>query len=126
MLVFGAVFVDVKGFPSGKYIPTGRNIGRVEFVHGGVCRNVAENFAQLGVPVSFVSMVEDSAMGSEVCCRLEALGVDTTHVLREANGMGMWLAILDENGDLAEAYPIEEGCTIAASDTGDPGYRRSL
>jgi len=101
MLVFGAVFVDVKGFPSGKYIPTGRNIGRVEFVHGGVCRNVAENFARLGVPVRFVSMVEDSAMGTEVQTRLESLGVDTAHVLREANGMGMWLAILDENGDLA-------------------------
>lgn len=101
MLVFGAVFVDVKGFPAGKYIPTGRNIGRVEFVHGGVCRNVAENFARLGVPVRFVSMVEDSAMGSEVLARLDSLGVDTSHVLREENGMGMWLAILDEKGDLA-------------------------
>ena len=101
MLVFGAVFVDVKGFPSGKYIPTGRNIGRVEFVHGGVCRNVAENFARLGVGVRFVSMVENTAMGSEVRARLQGLGVDTTHLISEENGMGMWLAILDENGDLA-------------------------
>jgi len=101
MLVFGAVFVDVKGFPSGKYIPTGRNIGRVEFVHGGVCRNVAENFARLGVAVRFVSMVENTAMGSEVRARLQGLGVETTHLICEENGMGMWLAILDENGDLA-------------------------
>lgn len=101
MLVFGAVFVDVKGFPNEKYIPTGTNIGRVEFVHGGVCRNVAENFAKLGVPVRFVSMVEDSAMGREVKERLDGLGVNTDHVLLSENGMGMWLAILDENGNLA-------------------------
>lgn len=101
MLVFGAVFVDVKGFPNEKYIPTGTNIGRVEFVHGGVCRNVAENFAKLGVPVRFVSMVEDSAMGREVQERLNGFGVNTDHVLLSENGMGMWLAILDENGNLA-------------------------
>lgn len=101
MLVFGAIFVDVKGFPSDKYIPTGRNIGRVEFVHGGVCRNVAENFTCLGTPVKFVSMVDNSALGQEVRTRLENLGVDTTHLLQAENGMGMWLAILDENGDLA-------------------------
>lgn len=101
MLVIGAVFVDVKGFPFEKYIPTGTNIGRVDFVHGGVCRNVAENFANLGVPVRFVSMVEDSAMGRDVADHLENLGVDTAHLLRAEMGMGMWLAILDENGNLA-------------------------
>lgn len=101
MLVIGAVFVDVKGFPNEKYIPTGTNIGRVEFVHGGVCRNVAENFASLGVDTRFVSMIDDSAMGREVRDRLNGLGVDTHHMLSVDNGMGMWLAILDENGNLA-------------------------
>jgi len=101
MLVFGAVFVDVKGFPDEKYLPTGTNIGRVEFVHGGVCRNVAENFAKLGIPVRFVSMVENTAMGREVQDRLNALGVNTDHVLQTEKGMGMWLAILDEKGNLA-------------------------
>ena len=27
--VFGAVFVDVKGYPNKKYIPSGRNAGKV-------------------------------------------------------------------------------------------------
>ena len=47
MVVVGAVFVDVKGFPEDNYIPTGRNAGRVEFVHGGVGRNVAEDIANV-------------------------------------------------------------------------------
>ena len=45
MVVIGTVFVDIKGFPDDLYIPEGRNAGRVEIVHGGVGRNVAEDIA---------------------------------------------------------------------------------
>ena len=41
-VVFGVSFVDIKGFPFGKYDPRGRNLGTVQIVHGGVSRNVAE------------------------------------------------------------------------------------
>lgn len=34
IVVVGNVFVDIKGFPDGAYIPTGSNAGRVELVHG--------------------------------------------------------------------------------------------
>ena len=34
IVVVGNVFVDIKGFPESKYIPSGRNSGWVEFVHG--------------------------------------------------------------------------------------------
>ena len=43
ILVIGAVFVDIKGFPSDAYIPTGRNAGTIEYVHGGVARNAQRN-----------------------------------------------------------------------------------
>ena len=36
IVVVGAAFVDIKGFPNDIYLPTGRNVGRIEFVHGGV------------------------------------------------------------------------------------------
>lgn len=121
MLVIGGVFVDVKGFSFGKYVPEGTNIGDVQVVAGGVCRNVAENLVKLGESARFVSMVDDTAMGRDVCASLSALGVDTTHVIPAEKGMGWWLAILDENGDLAgsvsrqphfralEAYIAEKG-----------------
>ena len=35
VVVIGAIFVDIKGYPSEVYIPGGRNAGRVEQVHGG-------------------------------------------------------------------------------------------
>ena len=42
IVVLGAVFVDIKGYPSDVYIPGGRNAGRVEQMHGGVSRNIVE------------------------------------------------------------------------------------
>ena len=101
MLVIGAVFVDVKGFARDRYAPEERNVGDVQLTAGGVCRNVAENFTLLGVPVRFASMVDDNGMGREVKEGLDAMGVDTAHVIAVPNGMGMWLAILDEKGSLA-------------------------
>ena len=100
MLVIGAVFVDVKGFAREKYMPEERNVGDVQVVAGGVCRNVAENLTKLGQPVQFVSMVDDNALGQEVLNGLQAAGIDTEHVIRAPRGMGMWLAVLDEHGDL--------------------------
>ena len=47
IVVIGAVFVDIKGYPLSTYIPGGRNAGRVEQVHGGVSRNVAEDMSFL-------------------------------------------------------------------------------
>ena len=100
MLVIGAVFVDVKGFSFGTYVPEGTNIGDVQIVPGGVCRNVAENLAKLGLPAQFVSMVDDTAMGRDVRDGLAGMGIDVTHVIPAERGMGVWMAILDEHGDL--------------------------
>ena len=130
MLVIGGVFVDVKGFARSTYMPLERNVGDVQVTAGGVCRNVAENLVKLGVPAQFVSMVDDNAMGGQVREGLAALGVDVQHVLAAPNGMGMWLAILDESGNLAgsisrqpnfdalEAYLIENGDAIMSDADG--------
>ena len=99
--VIGVVFVDVKGFPHGKYMPTGSNIGDVKIVHGGVSRNVAQNLAAVGSDVTFITMFEPDALGSGVRAKLAANGVDLTYAIEAPAGMGMWLAVMDENGDLA-------------------------
>ena len=101
MVVVGAVFVDVKGFPEDRYIPTGRNAGRVEFVHGGVGRNVAEDIANVELRPKFVSLVDDNAEGEAVLKKLRNHKVDTDYVLPVPDGMGMWLAVFDNAGDLA-------------------------
>ncbi len=101
-LVIGFVFVDIKGFPKGRYNPRGRNLGSVRFIHGGVSRNVAENIAGCGAPVRFASLTEDSALGNDVVKRLSRRGVDTSAMMTVPDsGIGTWMVILDENGDVA-------------------------
>lgn len=100
IVVIGTVFVDIKGFPDDNYIPGGRNAGRVETVHGGVGRNVAEDIANVELRPRFVSMVDDSAEGTEVLRKLKNHKVDTSCVLTVPDSMGMWLAVFDETGDI--------------------------
>ena len=101
MVVIGTVFVDVKGFPEDRYVPTGRNAGRVEIVHGGVGRNVAEDIANVELRPKFVSLVDDNAEGEAVLKKLRNHKVNTDYVLPVPDGMGMWLAVFDNTGDLA-------------------------
>lgn len=99
--VVGTVFIDCKGFSFNKYYPDGRNLGDVNFVHGGVGRNVADNLARLELPVAFVSTVDKNAMGKEVIENLKQKKIDTSYTVEATkDGMGMWLAIIDHNGDL--------------------------
>lgn len=46
IVVFGAVFVDIKGFPDDIYIPDGRNVGHVEYIHGGVSLQCCGRYSQ--------------------------------------------------------------------------------
>ena len=70
IVVAGNVFVDIKGFPDNKYIPMGRNSGWVDIVHGGVGRNVVEDIANVELRPRFLSMVDETAEGSEVLRKL--------------------------------------------------------
>ena len=101
IVVVGNVFVDIKGFPDDIYIPTGRNAGRVEIVHGGVGRNVVEDIANVELRPVFVSMVDDTAEGESVLRKLKNHKVNTDYVAVTPDGMGMWLAVFNQYGDVA-------------------------
>ena len=101
IVVIGAVFVDIKGFPLDGYIPDGRNSGYVKYIHGGVSRNVAEDIANIELRPTFISIVDESALGEEVVRKLENHKVNTDYILKKPQGMGTWLAVFDERGDLA-------------------------
>lgn len=100
IVVFGAVLIDIKGNPINTYIPAGRNEGRVEQVHGGVSRNVAEDIANIELKPTFVSLVDDSAMGQEVIKKLKKHKVNTDYIRTVPGGMGTWLAVFNNDGDV--------------------------
>ncbi len=100
IVVFGAVFVDIKGYPIDQYIPSGRNVGRVIQVHGGVSRNVAEDIANLELRPTYVSVVDDTGIGQDVIDKLKRHKANTDYIVKTPDGLGTWLAIFDNNGDV--------------------------
>ena len=100
IVVIGAVFVDVKGYPEDAFIPAGRNVGRVEQVHGGVGRNVAEDIANCELRPTFVSLVDDTGTGADVVRKLKTHKVCTDYIRATEDGMGTWLAVFDNDGDV--------------------------
>lgn len=101
IVVIGMVFVDVKGYPEAAFIPTGRNVGRVERVHGGVGRNVAEDIANCELRPTLVSLVDESGDGMDVLHKLNNHKVNTRYIRKTRDGMGTWLAVFDNDGDVA-------------------------
>lgn len=101
IVVIGTVFVDVKGFPNDVYLPTGRNVGKIEYVHGGVARNVVEDIANLELRPTFISTVDTTSMGKDVVEKLARHKVNVDYIKAVPEGMGTWLAIFDQNGELA-------------------------
>ena len=113
--VFGATFVDIKGYPLAQYIPAGRNVGRVIQVHGGVARNVAEDIANVDLAPTFITVLDESGISTDVLEKLKRHKINTDYIIRSKDGLGSWLAIFDNNGDVIASIskrpdlsPLEE------------------
>lgn len=106
IVVMGATFVDIKGFPVDAYIPTGRNVGYIEYVHGGVARNVVEDIANLELRPIFLGIVDESPLGVDVVKKLKDHKVNTEYIMTRPDGMGTWLAVFDNNGDVAGSISV--------------------
>ena len=103
IVVMGAVMIDIKGYPFSAYIPGGRNAGRVEYVHGGVSRNIVEDIANVELRPTFLSLVDNSGTGADVIRKLKSHKVNTDYMRAVPDGMGTWLAIFDHDGDVTAA-----------------------
>lgn len=96
--------MDCKGHAAYRYDPVGRNIGSVEFVRGGVGRNVAVNMAHLGVNVTLLSSVDNNALGNDLINSVEECGINSSYIAKAENsGMGLWLAVMDQSGELVSS-----------------------
>lgn len=100
IVVIGAVFVDIKGYPGAAFIPAGRNAGRVEQIHGGVGRNVAEDVANCELRPTFLSVVDESGISKDVIAKLKNHKVNTDYIRATPDGLGTWVAVFDNEGDV--------------------------
>ena len=100
IVVVGAAFVDIKGYPYSQYIPTGRNSGFVVEVHGGVGRNIAEDIANVELRPTFVTVLDQRNISTEVADKLAKHRCNTDYIKRTDDGLGTWLAVFDNSGDV--------------------------
>lgn len=100
IVVIGAVFVDIKGYPKANYIPGGRNAGKVEQIYGGVSRNVTEDIANCELRPTFIGLVDNTAIGADVIRQLKNHKVNTDYMRQVPDGMGTWLAVFNNDGDV--------------------------
>lgn len=126
IVVIGAVFVDIKGYPLSTYIPGGRNSGRVEQVHGGVSRNIVEDIANVELRPTFVGLVDDTGMGQDVIDKLRDHKVNTQFIRRVKDGMGTWLAVFNNDGDVCASIskrPDTTPLTALLKEQGDEIFK---
>jgi len=100
IVTIGTIYVDIKGYPTGNFIPAGRNVGNIKYFHGGVARNIAEDVTMLGENSVLVGLTDNSSAGTAVLKHLQEINVNVDYVKATENGMGSWMAIFDNDGDV--------------------------
>ena len=68
-----------------------------------MCRNVAEDIANVELRPTFVSLVDDTGTGQDVIDKLARHKVNTRYIQRVPDGMGTWLAVFNNEGDVVAA-----------------------
>ncbi len=98
-LVIGASGLDVVSRVEGEVRPGTSNPARIRASFGGVARNVAENLARLGQPVSLLSVIGKDRIGADVLSHTRQAGVDVSHVYTtEKFPTGFYMGVLDGDG----------------------------
>lgn len=101
VLVIGAANLDIKGRLFNSPVVNSSNSAAIKTSMGGVARNIAENLARLGVPVTLLTAVGDDYAGEDILDTADEVGVDVSRALIVENATtGTYLAALDPSGDM--------------------------
>ena len=99
--IIGGITADIEGNPYSQLIQGDSNPGKISMSYGGVGRNITENLARLGAPVSFVSVAGDDLAGRGAVRELNDLGVEVEHIkLLPEENTAMYMSILNIVGDM--------------------------
>ena len=103
-LVFGVSVFDICGFTDRNYRCNDSNPGKVKTSFGGVCRNIAECMARVGVNTKFISILGDDETGNRMMEHSEIMKYDMSESLVVKGGhTPTYMAILDEQGEMVSA-----------------------
>lgn len=99
VLVIGAAGVDMVGVLENPVDTERSNVARNRFSFGGVARNVAENLARLGQPVSLLTAIGSDSLGEQLIAYTRSCGVDVSLAQQVEGGVtASYLAVYDGQG----------------------------
>jgi len=99
VLVIGAAGLDVVGRLQADLQMSTSNPALIRTSFGGAARNVAENLARLGQPVSLLSVIGKDRMGDDVLSHTRNAGVDVSAVYAtDKYPTGFYMGVLNEHG----------------------------
>lgn len=102
--IIGGANMDIQGFPYGSLNYKDSNPGVIKVSPGGVGRNIAENLARLGVSVKLITAVGKDMYGNKLIEEAKYAGFDMLEsLIVEGESTSSYVAILDEEGDMALA-----------------------
>ncbi|MCR6515427.1 MAG: carbohydrate kinase family protein [Clostridium sp.] len=104
VLLMGASIVDILGFSRSTYKGKDSNPGNIKISLGGVCRNIAENLARVGVNTKFISIIGDDKNGRNILEHSKMIGYDMEDsLILEGGCTPTYMAILDHTGEMVSA-----------------------
>ncbi|WP_199534127.1 carbohydrate kinase family protein [Romboutsia weinsteinii] len=103
-LVFGVSVFDICGFTDRHYRCNDSNPGKVKTSFGGVCRNIAESMARVGVNTKFISILGDDETGTRMLEHSNVMNYDMSNSLIIKGGnTPTYMAVLNEQGEMVSA-----------------------
>lgn len=104
ILVLGASVYDIFGFAHQNYKSHDSNPGCVKVSFGGVCRNIAENMAKLGLNTKLISIMGNDEKGRSILQHAKTVGLDMSNsLILDGESTPTYMAILNENGEMESA-----------------------
>ena len=96
--------MDIFGFSTSNYRAYNSTPGKIKMSFGGVCRNIAENSARIGINTKFLSVLGDDECGKSILEHSREIGynMEDSMIIKGAS-TPTYLAILDENGEMVSA-----------------------
>ena len=97
----GGANMDIHGRGDKKLVMRDSNPGSLHTSLGGVCRNICENLARLGVDIKLVTVVGDDYKGKSIISGCEAAGIDMSAAkVIPGERSSSYVSIMDEDGDM--------------------------
>ncbi len=95
--------MDIKAKTLAAHVLATSNPALIITKPGGVARNIAHNLARLGVETTLLSVVGNDANAETIIKATQNAGVNVSHIIRTKIATGIYLALLDNSGELVSA-----------------------